>query len=280
MTGLQLYHDSKLPLPENCLMKEESRQIVWAAMQRKINSHRKGFAGDRIKEMINAAHIDCGSNLQRPDLEILMTRVINDVFCDFSFMSLEELSMSIRMLVRGQLGEFHGLSVKEIYRGITVFLAKKPTAMSEYKKYMLLEESKGPTEEEKQKAKNDCIKNFIESHNLFVTSDTYKFFDYGNIIYDYLDSLGLITFTSEIKKQFMGHARHLLKVQYASERAENYQQSIDFAHTTKKILSGDDPKTEAMIVCDAKRLALKQFQIDCKDMEVSIEELIKEKQST
>lgn len=274
---LELYHDSKLPIPENCMMKEESREIVWAAMQRKISSHIKGYAGDRIKEMINAAHIDSGSNLQTPDLEILMRRVIDDVFCDFGFMSLQEVSKAIRMLVRGQLGEFHGLSVKEIYRGITVYLHKKPAAMSEYKKYMVLEESKGPSEEEKLKAKNDCIKNFIESHNLFVASDTYKFFDYGNIIYDYLDSLGLITFTSEIKKQFIGEARHLLRVQYSNERAENYQQSIDFAHTTKKIIAGDDSKTEAIIVCDAKRLALKQFQFDCRDLEVNLEELINEK---
>lgn len=274
---LELYHDSKLPIPENCMMKEESREIVWAAMQRKISSHNKGYSGDRIKEMINAAYIDCGSNLQKADLQILMTRVIDDILCDFGFMSLQEVSKAIRMLVRGQLGEFHGLSVKEIYRGITVYLHKKPAAMSEYKQYMQLEESKGPTEEEKLKAKNDCVKNFLGSYKDFAAGGKYKFFDYGNVIYDYLDSLGLIPFNADSKKLFVHSARQELKAQYTNERAQNYPQSIDFAHITKKIVAGDDPKTEALIVCDAKRLALKSFLIDCTDMEVNLEELINEK---
>jgi len=101
----------------------------------------------------------------------------------------------------------------------------------------------------------------------FFDTGEYTLQDHGNPFYHHLDSCGLITFTNERKKEFMAQARTELKKEYQSKGISQNPREV------KKIIESIEKEgqdTEGIVKAEAKRIALKTFLTECREMDYDI----------
>ncbi|KKN54320.1 hypothetical protein LCGC14_0593750 [marine sediment metagenome] len=110
-----------------------------------------------------------------------------------------------------------------------------------------------PTEEQKEKMHKDWLENciFKQIDNFYKTGD-YKITDYGNSLYNYLERIGLLTFSEETKAKFFKREKIAL-----SQNSSSLNEPISI----KTIINQSDKITKM----NYKKYALEQFLRTCKE---------------
>lgn len=158
-----------------------------------------------------------------------------------------KLKEMFELAIRDKLGiELKGrLSVKEYFR-------VKFAWDRSFKNEQIILEAKKPTKEELIKFHKDWLENcvFIGISKFFKTGD-YKITDYGNVLYNYLNRTGLITFSKEVEEKF----RLQVKKVYGNKLSNSNE-----PQTIKTIIDQSDKFTSI----GYKNYALEQFLRTCR----------------
>ncbi|KKN55719.1 hypothetical protein LCGC14_0579280 [marine sediment metagenome] len=136
------------------------------------------------------------------------------------------------------------LSVKEYLR-VKYALERR---IKEKQSFSEIEKEYKPTKEALQQLHNDFLENIYGKIDQFFKTDIYKITDYGNVIYNYLERIGLITFSKEVQERF-----------HKMEKITTSKNSNDPV-LIKTIIDQSDKLTKM----NYKKFALEQFLRSCK----------------
>ena len=182
------------------------------------------------------------------DVKLLVNEIAGSIVRDYKQIRKAEIGIAFSKGIRGEYGEFMGLSVVTFEKFIIGYLA------SDYRaalgKSLPVAEMPAPTKELSREDRMEWAKTAYET---FKEKGFYD--DYGNQIYEFLDKEGLIPFTPSEKFELLDQARQeeyrRLQNPLSVKEAREFNKQIEALMTDNQKLL---PRT--------KKLALnKYFQI-------------------
>ena len=187
----------------------------------------------------------CGYySLSENEIDVLVKYITKDD----PTLSVLKLKDMFDLAIKDKLGiELKGkLSVKEYLR-----------IKYAYNRFFQVEQetpkTKEPTEDQKDLMRKEWLENcvFKQIDNFYKTGD-YKITDYGNVLYNYLERIGLLTFSEKTKAKFFKREKIAL-----SENSSSLNEPISI----KTIINQSDKLTKK----NYKNYALEQFLRTCKE---------------
>jgi len=170
------------------------------------------------------------------DLESQAEMLAKDLIEYFGGLGILEIDLSIDLGVRGEYGEFIGLSNATYFKWVKDYMTSYER-MEAFKKVKELPPATNKT------PMNEAI---------IAAFERYKkhghIIDAGNIYYDYLDQLGLVPFTTEEKKELMQVARERLVVGQNPDNFKSLSERNEIKAFINELMSGgakDRVKSEA-----------------------------------
>jgi hypothetical protein len=182
----------------------------------------------------------------------LVNELVDNILKNFPAIRLEEISIAFANGIRGQYGEYMGLSVITFEKFISGYMLSRERAEL-VKSLPQPELSKEPDNLTKfELAKNNTIKAFQ------LKSDNKDYTLYALPVYDFLDKLKLIDFSTEEKLEFVNEARIALQIELNSEKEQEKDQfkRKDLNKTIEQIVTG---QSQDLVIVKAKKLALNVF---------------------
>ncbi len=186
------------------------------------------------------------------DLNYMINELTDNIRSKFPALRCSEIPVAFAEGIRGEYGEFYGLSVVTFEKFIKSYLASDKRAELG-KSIPLLEAPKEPSEDDKFKtAKENALKAFDQFK---------KRGDFDTIAlpaYSFLDRIKLISFSTKEKLEFMDEAKTELEKHYSHEKATTLNK-IDRQKITNRLdalLAGNH---QDAVIIKAKKLALKAF---------------------
>jgi len=228
---------------------------------------------DDINKVVNSIHTsinktiaDKGFSMAVEDMNYLKTAITNDILRDFYTLTLEDISLCFKMGVRGELGEYFGLSVVSFFGWLKKYKYEiLPTAYREVKKFL-------PSPQEVQEVVDfkkldlEKVENICSAINLFNAENKYEFNDFGNVHYNFLDKLNYFNSISDDDKLLITEdAKASLISQMKNKNLDSIAQGkmyhkIDINDLCNKIEYGEKD-TQTMIDIIYQKLIIKQFII-------------------
>jgi hypothetical protein len=149
--------------------------------EKQIKDLDANFSGEKLKAIINLTIFESGFKIENISEIIIM--VIKDIFSDFSFMTLSEVSLSFRKGVRGELGDFMGLSVRTFYFWLKQYNQYK---LDYLKQLQNIKKEEPPVSEEKKKeVRRIWLKTFVDDFEQYKKTKVSEVMDFRNMFYDY-----------------------------------------------------------------------------------------------
>lgn len=213
------------------------------------------------------------------EYEFTTTALKEDIFLNFSHYTIEEIKLAFKLGVRGELGEYYGLNAKTFYDWLKAYKTKfLQPALNNIIKLLPQKEVEIPKQEEIDNNNKILICNFFEEYK---TTKNYTFNDFGNLIYDFLKKLNLISLLEDEKVEILNQSKNQLKIEL-SQRNEDLiklgkvYHKIDLKKAFQEIeLDGKDYQTRVYMI--AKKIALQRFINTCVEEDTDLETLINEK---
>lgn len=213
------------------------------------------------------------------EYEFTTTALKEDIFLNFSNYTIEEIKLAFKLGVRGELGEYYGLNAKTFYDWLKAYKTKfLQPALNNIIKLLPQKEVEIPKQEEIDNNNKILICNFFEEYK---TTKKYTFNDFGNLIYDFLKKLNLISLLEDEKAEIINQSKNQLKIEL-SQRNEDLiklgkvYHKIDLKKAFQEIeLDGKDYQTRVYMI--AKKIALQRFINTCVEEDTDLETLINEK---
>lgn len=242
------------------------KKIIESTYALKISQATEAEIKPAIRSGVTTALYNLGQKMDDGERQILHSKILIDLKLHFQTLTVDEI---INALDLGSKGEFRVKPEEVLYlspeRVYSWFKAYKFGVKREANKKIAdivqrEEKAKEPTEEEKGKIVMDGVYLSFEE---FKKTGEVK--DYGNVKYDKLDSMGLIPFTIERKKEIYALAEQHLKSSKQDDR--------DFMKGLKEMRS----ETQNIVKAEAKQMALTLFFKELIEMEVELKDLIEEK---
>jgi len=268
-------------LNEVDMTKRNKMIIIAAHANPKIKEIGKADSGDMLRMLINKAIFESGfgASWSDEDIQALILSVISDIFTSFSHLTIQEIQIAFHNGVREMYGEVMGLSVRLFYRWLASYVAK--TKINANKELIGLNLGKKDEldDDEKEKRHKLWLESQFEDYNILVESGEYRFSDFGNLFYNYLDGFSLLKFTNKQKQEFMEEAKGIVRSKYSSSNARNDGQAMEFKRVIEK-LTNNDKSMRGEIIAEAKRLALKKYLINLASKKENLRKLIQDAQDS
>jgi hypothetical protein len=219
-----------------------------------------------IHTSINQSIADKGFNMAIEDMNYLKRSITQDILRNFYTLTLEDINLCFKMGVRGELGEYFGLSVVSFYGWLKKYKQEVlPKAYSEIKKFL-------PSPKEVQEVVDykkldlEKVDNICSAISLFNTENTYEFNDFGNVHYNFLDKLNYFDSISDDDKSLVKEDAKASLISKMKDKnleliaqGKKYQK-IDINDLCNKIEYGEKD-TETMVDIIYRKLILKSFII-------------------
>jgi hypothetical protein len=228
-----------------------NKEIILAKYSEKqIKYLDANVAGEKIKTYINLAIFETGFKVE--NISELIIMVVKDIFSDFPTMTLSEISIAFRKGVRGELGEYMGLSVRTFYQWLKYYNEYKIPII---KQIQTIKKEEEITDEQKKKVKMDWLNHFIEDFEQYKKTKVSEAFDFKNLFYDYCVK-NLIGYLNKDEKAKIKERAKKNVLSYHS-KASNNQQRKEFKIIIQKIANNQEDKSvEELIIMESKRLAI------------------------
>lgn len=190
------------------------------------------------------------------DKSYLINELTDNIRSRYKSLRAEEIPIAFSRGIRGEYGEFMGLSVITFEKFISEYLNSQfridlgksmPKAIEQRTEVNLTRE--------------DRIAFANQAFAKFKVDDFYN--DLGNIVYDFLDSEGLITFTAKEKFEIMEQVRKREYDKLQNPTSSREKKQFDDAIT--KLIEGNDS-----IIPHAKRECLRLYFLDLKSKNLEI----------
>ena len=186
--------------------------------------------------------------------------VIKDIFSDFSYMTLSEVSLAFRKGIRGNLGEYMGLSVRTFYTWLKTYNETLKQKAIKSLQFINKEENKTISEDKKKEYYKKWLQSHIEDFERHKNGEEIIIYDFGNVFYDYCvkNAIGYITISEE--KELRERARTNVIRKHSSFNAKSVFQAQEFKNILLAISSNNiTPNIQDMINSEMKRLAIVKF---------------------
>ncbi len=184
-----------------------------------------------VTAMITRMYDMAGQKAEKENLKLLVRELIRDLESRYRLLALEEVETIIGNGVRGDFGEYYGLSVASIAKWFKTYMdsgAHNEYLASKVKELkLMLPESTGLTDGEVEKI---MISGCIRCFNEFVNSG--KFNDYGRGNYYFLKRRGLIKLSEDQIKKYLAAAK------------KEYKENLE----TQKLSTNKDDAKDAIII--------------------------------
>lgn len=252
------------------LLSAQERSIVIASKAKKISEMGKREVANVVVELVGQSFVIINQpKMSSQDREIMQDFIIHDLFAKFSHLTIEEFKQAFHMGLRGEFkvkpDDVIFMSVSIVYGWMKSFCETvKREAMKKQRQFdMKKEKDEEPTDEQKQ-AK---IKVFLEN-DVLVCFNYYKAYkaiaDTYGAIYQILDNRGFIKISNDRKKEIYQQADKLIRREFTHDR-----------EFIKDLNAGKEESIERVKI-KARQMALKVYFDDLIEMEIELEDEIKE----
>lgn len=244
--------------------------IISAKNGQRIDSIDKKIVSEFFVTLILSTHLQCGqvSKDLEDSMELTIPELSKDVKNYFGMLTFQEIKLSFKMGVIGELGEWFGLNNKTYLQWISRYLVhpKRMEANKAQNSYVKqLSEPKQLTPAEKEKIIHDGCLQLFERYKTHGNVD-----DVGNVNYNYLESKGLIKFSKERKIGIYKLAKNDL---IADKQRQFEETKIGYLRSQIKqaIADLEAPKSDLVVIA-AKKLALNIFFADLIEMDFELKD--------
>jgi hypothetical protein len=167
------------------------------------NIEDKNIVVDAIHQAVNRSIADKGVNMADFDMDYLRISITDDIIKDFPTLTLQDISLSFSMGVRGNLGEYFGLNVVSFYGWLKKYKEELiPEAVKEVNSFMpIAKEEK--TIIDYKKFDLDSLENICFAINLYITDNIYELNDFGNVHYKFLNRFNAFNIFIETEKELI-----------------------------------------------------------------------------
>jgi hypothetical protein len=223
-----------------------------------------------IAKLITLTHQSCGQVINAVDVAATIPELCTDLIKYNGILTIEELRIAFKKGYKGEYGEYFGLNNKTYFAWVSAYRYGKDRANAKIAMQKAGESvttKKEISEEEKEAILREGALNKFNDFK-----STRNFYDFGNISYNYLDRLGLITFTAEVKKKIMADCKaRMIEEEKMKKTQKDYigkHQSIN--DEIKQLEEGKSTR----LISEAKREALKQYFSQLIEMGEELKNLI------
>lgn len=236
-----------------------NREILLARFsENAIKDIDANIAGKKLKEIINLTIFESGFKTE--NISELILLIIKDIFSDFSYMTLSEVGLAFRKGIRGELGEYMGLSVLTFYKWLKAYNETLKQQAIKSLQFIKKEENKTVSEDLKREYYKKWLKSHIEDFERHKNGEEIIIYDFGNVFYDYCvkNSIGYITKSEE--EELIEKARTNVIRKHSSFNAKSAFQAQEFKNILLAISSNNITQNiQDMINSEMKRLAIVKF---------------------
>ena len=201
-------------------------------------------------------------------LDFIVSELQKDVLTRFKGLTLQEIEIALTNGVKGDYGEYYGLNIKSFNKFLNEYTFSEERGKAlEARMTRVAPEKQLPakgtiTREEIQRTAYNNALDIFE-----VYKQTKECPDHGNIVYNYLDKLGLIKFDAKEKWEMM------------SEAKKTREKERDILGKTSVISSVIEKQQEGgIVVAYAKKIALKRYFGGLVKLEIELKTILDEKQ--
>lgn len=241
-----------------------------------INLEKKAVEKELATILLHA-YTSTGQNAPEEEVYMYMTKVfINDVRMYFYDLTLAEIAYAVSMGIRGEYihkpGEFCGLTNVNLYRWLKSYResAERSLAVREVRQTTIhkqLAQFGTVTDIEKR---NKMIAYVIEAFEKGA-----DFTDYGNAVYDFLDSEKIIDLSAERKREIF---QQTFEKMASEERLQRVSKRDNFLmldpETILDVLETSEKQSVERVKAASKRVALKIFFDDLREVGYHITDLL------
>jgi len=248
----------------------EEKDIVVALRKPKLSEYGKDHLLTLVDGLIHKTHINCGYKADKEIINQYIDELVSDLVKYNGLLSFQEIEIAFKNGWKGEYGEFMGLNNKTFSTWVTAYRfgvkrANAKIAMQRAKEIELTPAVISETEKEAiiREGALNCFKSFFETKILT---------DFGNITYNYLDKLGKIPFTGEVKKKIMADckARMIEEEKMKKTEAKYIGKHQAINDEIKKLEEGKSSR----LISESKREALKQYFIQLIEMDEELKNII------
>jgi hypothetical protein len=235
----------------------------------------------KIDEIINYTFAYKGQTpSSQREYEFMSTAIKEDVFLKFYSYTIEDVENAFKLGVRGELGDYYGLNPKTFYSWLKDYKEKvlDPTISKVYKSLPAPQKTTP-----NQKEIDEYSKRLVcDVYMKLCKENVYEFNDIGNLIYNFLERIGLINFSSKEKNDIFNESKISLKNEVIKKnddlkRLGKTFQKLDLEKAFSEIELGANKDFNNQLIVISKKIALKRFINDCKLSNVNLYELITNK---
>lgn len=237
----------------------------------------KNLVKEQVKLILNKTFAYKGQTpSSEREYEFILKSLQEDLLLKFNDYTIEDIKLAFSYGVRGELGEYYGLNGKTFYDWLknykTVFLNPSIQKASKLQITHQVEVDKTIINENYIKILSDFYEKYLETQ-------TYNLFDFGNMIYNFLDSNNVISLSKDEKLEIVCLAKHNVKHFVIEDNKHKKQLGKDFQlrnldkvfHEIDYNLNKDLNKE---VVIESKRIALKLFIDNCVSDGLSLDDFI------
>lgn len=237
-----------------------------------IRTHRDQEIFEVIVRALAKSYTDLGmAQPPQKDKDYLANELTDLIPKHFPFIRLQEIPLAFSRGIRGKYGPFYGLNVVTFEKFIEAHLHHEVREQL-IRAAGLMKEHEVPDRISRFRV---AKQNAMDAMRLM---DAGKEVLSGGIVYDFLDALGLISFSTSEKWEFMKAAKYDLTA--SLERESNRMVSRVKRMEIDRNLAGVKEGTSIeRIKTTAKKLALNAFLRSCKLEGVNLEQLIEGKEN-
>lgn len=198
--------------------------------------------------LITKVHVIAGQAIEDEDLlKFTVSELQKDISTRFKSLTLQEVEIALINGVKGDYGEYYGLNIKSFNKFLNDYSFSNERVRA-------IEETRNRIDGSKQiEAKGTITHEEIQRtayENALALFDIYKQTkecpDHGNVVYNYLDKLGLIKFSSMEKWEMVNEA----KKERERDRKEKSVTIVNIIEQQQEC---------GIVVVYAKRIALRRY---------------------
>lgn len=233
-----------------------NREILLARFSQKpIRDLDANFSGENIKSVINLTIFESGFKTE--DIDKLILMVIKDIFSDFGYMTLPEVSLAFRKGVRGDFGEIMGMSVRTFYSWLKKYNQTVKIDAIKALQGIKKDTTKQISSQEKQAYHLKWLKSRVDEFERHKKGEKADLYDFGNIFYGYCIKNGIAYFSEEEKRELWMKAKDNIVANHSIEKAKSTYQARDYKDIVTSInKSKMDDSTMERVKSEYKRLAI------------------------
>ena len=213
------------------------------------------LSGKRIQELINLTIFESGFKTE--NISELIILIIKDIFADFSYMTLSEISLAFRKGIRGDLGEYMGLSVRTFYNWLKTYNETLKSEAIKALNSIQKESISKISEKEKKEYYERWLQSHIDDFERHKKGESVVIFDFGHIFYDYCIKHSIGYLTNSEKDVLYDKARTNIIRKHSLHNAKTSFEIKEFRDIILSISTNNmTPNIEDMINAEMKRLAV------------------------